>query len=134
MPRIHVAIVDNDTAQDLLSGRKRVESRFARHRRPPYGCVSRGDHIYFKHSGDMVIGRAAVTRVLQFDDLTPGAIEDLRRRYNHAIRATPAYWYARRNRRFGVLIWLARLRPPDNAPAVPRQYGNGWILPVGEGC
>jgi hypothetical protein len=125
---VHVAIVEPRFARALLSGRKRIESRFSRRRRLPYGHVSRGDQVYFKLSGNRVIGRTRIALVEQFDDLTPAAMTSLRKRYNTDILAPPTYWHARRHSRYGVLIWLERLAPlPHNLP-IPRQYGSGWLL------
>ena len=125
---MHVAIVEPGFAQGLLSGRKRIESRFARRRRLPYGRVFRGDQIYFKVSGDGIIGRSRVARVEQFEDLTPAAMSSLRRRYNTDILAPTAYWHARRHCRYGVLIWLERFAAHQLNLPVPRQYGGGWLL------
>jgi hypothetical protein len=104
--RVHAAIVDARVAGGLLDGRKRLESRFARQRRLPYGRISVGDEIYFKVSGSVVIGHSAVLGIREFENLTPATITAIRRRYNHVILAPSAYWRARRNSRFGVLIWL----------------------------
>ena len=128
MSAIHVAIVDRLTAEKLLAGPKRVESRFGKRRCYPHGRVSRGDKIYFKVSGSAIIGHGRVTRVQEFHDLTPTAIDALRKRYNHAVLAPPAYWQARRLCRFGVLIWLTRFTPQSPAIPVPRQYGAGWVV------
>jgi ASC-1-like (ASCH) protein len=118
-------------ATGLLSGRKRVESRFARRRRLPYGRVSPGDEVYFKVSGGYIIGRSRVARVRQFDALTPRAIDTLRRRYNQAIKAPDAYWDARRDCRYGVLIWLRGFSRRVRRIPVPRQYGSGWVVLAG---
>ncbi len=128
MSAAHVAIIDGRLAAGLLTGHKRVESRFARRRRPPYGRVFPEDEIHFKVSGCDIIGHAPVTRVRQFDKLTPTLIESLRRRYNRLILAPPAYWRARRQCRYGVLIWLGRFRGRAIRLAVPRQYGNAWMV------
>jgi len=128
MPGVHAAIIDPHLADSLLDGRKRVESRFARQRRLPYGRVSTGDRIYFKVSGQGVIGHAHVLRVRQFDNLTPRTIDSLRRRYNHTIFAPHAYWHARRDCRFGVLIWLGPFIRRTTRRKIPRQYGAGWVL------
>jgi len=128
MPAIHVAIIDARMAASLLDGRKRVESRFARQRRLPYGRVCPGDRIHFKVSGARIIGHARAIRVREFDDLSPAAMESLRWRYNRAILAPPAYWRARRRCRYGVLIWLGAFIRRASRVAIPRQYGNGWVL------
>jgi hypothetical protein len=128
VPRIHAAIIDARLASGLLDGRKRVETRFARQRRLPYGRISVGDEIYFKISGQDIIGHAPAIRVQHFDDLTPAAIDALREKYNHAILAPRHYWRARRDCRFGVLIWLGPVRRWAGRARIPRQYGAGWVL------
>ena len=128
MGNVHVAIVGPSLAPALHSGHKCIESRFTRRRRPPYGRVFRGDQVYFKVSGGGIIGRSRVARVEQFEDLTPAAMSSLRRRYNAAILAPKAYWHARRDCRYGVLIWLERFSPHRLNLPVPRQYGSGWLV------
>jgi hypothetical protein len=128
LPTSHVAIVDARLAASLLSGRKRIESRFARQQRLPYGRVSPGDRIYFKVAGGEVIGHARALRVRHFDNLTPHAIHALRARYDDAIRAPSAYWHARRKCRYAVLIWLTAFNARSCRLAVRRQYGGGWLV------
>jgi len=128
VPRIHAAIIDARLASGLLEGRKRVETRFARQRRLPYGRISAGDEIYFKISGQDIIGHTSAVRVQHFDDLTPAAIDALRQKYNHAILAPRHYWRARRDCRFGVLIWLGPVNHRAGRATIPRQYGAGWVL------
>lgn len=128
MSRIHVAIVDSHAAGVLLDGRKRVESRFARQRRLPFGRISAGDEVWFKQSGGSVIGRTRVLRVREFSNLTAAAIAAIRRSYNHIIRAPSAYWRARQDCRFGVLIWLGPFVRRETRRRIPRQYGAGWVL------
>ena len=128
MHRTHVAIVDRDTARHLLAGRKRIESRFSRRRRPPLGRAHPGDTVHFKISGGQVIGTARITLVREFDQLSPGAMRRLRGRFNDAILAPARYWTARRHCHYGLLIWITTLVPPPAGLRVPRQYGNGWIV------
>jgi hypothetical protein len=66
--------------------------------------------------------------VRQFDNLTPPTIDAIRQRYNRGILAPAAYWDARRNCRFAVLIWLGPLVRQALRRPVPRQYGTGWLL------
>jgi hypothetical protein len=126
-PAIHLAIIDRRTAGCLSDGVKRIETRFSNSRRAPFGRVRPGDLVVFKISGGKVLGAAAITRVRQYDHLTPAQVAEIRRRYGPLICAPPAYWRSRRNRRYAVLIWLARLGPPPPLQP-PRQYGNGWLV------
>jgi ASC-1-like (ASCH) protein len=129
---MHVAIVDFHAARGLIAGVKRVESRLYRSKRSPYGRIRRGETIYFKLSGGEIIGATRALRVLEFGDLTPRGVERLRRRYGRVVRAPAEYWRARRDCRYGVLIWLAPLREPLAGPPLARQYGNGWLTLGGD--
>jgi hypothetical protein len=125
---VHVAIIEPDLADPLAAGRKRIESRFARGRRLPFGRVFPGDEVYFKVAGAEIIGLTSVRRVIEFVDLNPARITAIRRRFGRSILAPPAYWRARRGCRYGVLIWLGRFTSIETTPRVPRQFGNAWLL------
>jgi hypothetical protein len=127
-----VAIIDAIAAGQLLSGRKRIESRLSRSRRLPFGRIDVGDAVHFKLSGGSVIGTAHVKHVRHFDCLTPQRVHALQRQYNQAICAPPAYWRARRHCRYAVLIWVDQLASPPPALHVPRQFGGAWLELPGE--
>lgn len=132
-PLVHLAIVGGDAAQQLLSGRKRVESRFLTRRCAPFACVHAGDMLHFKLCGGDLIGTSRVAAVIQYEGLTPGELYRIRRRYGRYILAPPGYWAARRHCRYAVLIWLSPLRPPPGNLRVPRQYGGAWLVLPGAG-
>lgn len=126
--QLHLAIVDRVTAQRLLSGQKRIESRFSKSRRAPFGRVVRGDILLFKLSGGQTLGMSEAMLVKEYDRLDRDALDRIRRRHGKWICAPEAYWRARRFCRYGTLIWLGPLRPPPESFRPPRQYGNGWVV------
>jgi hypothetical protein len=128
LARTHLAIIQRWLVAPLLAGEKRIESRFMRQKHLPYGRIAAGDRIYFKAAGGQVIGLYKAVRVMQFERLSPAAVLALRRRYDHAIRAGAGYWRARRDCRYGVLIWLGRMKNVAGLAAPPRQYGSGWMI------
>jgi hypothetical protein len=126
--RSHVAIVRPGVALALLRGVKRIETRFYRQRRPPWGRISPGDLVHFKLSGGAFIGSTQVLFVKEVASLTPRAIARLRRTYGRAIHASAAYWSGRRTARYGVLTGLGLLSASPRSIAIPRQYGSGWLV------
>ncbi len=125
--RRHIALIDRMFAADLLAGRKTIESRFMKTRRPPFGVVQAGDLIIFKISGGPMVGAWRASWVREFAGLSPSAMQTISRRYNNRILAPRCYWRARRNARYGILIGLASC---DDFPAdirYQRQFGNAWI-------
>ena len=128
MARQHLAIVSSSAASALVRGTKRIETRFSRQKRAPYGRISRGDVVYFKLCGGTVVGSAQVSAIEEFTGLTPARVDAVRRAYASRVRAPNAYWAARRRCRYGVLIWLEPLRPVPRGLTFPRQYGGGWVV------
>jgi hypothetical protein len=126
--RTHVAIVAGGVAEALQRGVKRIETRFYRQRRLPFGRISTGDTVHFKRCGGNVFASAQVLSVKEVSGLTPAAVDRLRRTYRVAVCASAGYWFARRRARYGVLIWLGPLRRPTIGVRVPRQYGSGWLV------
>ena len=63
----HLSIFKGDAGELILSGKKTVDSRFARRRIPPFEVVSSGDIVYIKRSGKDIIGQFKVKRVIFFD-------------------------------------------------------------------
>lgn len=127
MGRAHVAIIDDSAVRQLLSGRKRIETRFYCSRRPPFDRIGVGDRIYFKRAGGEIIGTTYARIILQFHALTPGRIDQLCHDHNCCVCAPAHYWRARRHCRYGVLIWIGPLEPAPRQIVVPRQYGSAWI-------
>jgi len=128
MTRTHIAIVRPFAAEALLSGNKRIETRFYQQRRPPFGQIAAGEIVHFKISGGDLIGCPQVTEAKELESLSPGAIRRIRSRFNHAILAPREYWAARDLCRLGILIWLTPLTRPSRPVVIPRQFGAGWII------
>lgn len=124
----HIAIVTPAIGSAIVTGRKKIESRFYRTIRPPIGSIRPGDHIFFKAVGGPFVQTVEVTRVREFRDLKPNDVSAVRREYGTKICGSTTYWRGKRNARYGSLIWFRPVDPPRRYPAVPRQYGNGWIV------
>lgn len=67
----HIAIMNKKWGliPRILSGQKKIESRWYVHKVAPWNKISAGDIVWFKDSGCMVTARAEVVRVLQFEDI-----------------------------------------------------------------
>jgi len=67
----------------ILHGEKTAESRWYKNKYQPWNRITAGDAIYFKDSGGPVRAKARVTRVLQFENLTPEKTKEILRKYGH---------------------------------------------------
>jgi len=123
----HLAIVHKPYIDLILAGAKTIESRLTRVRCAPFGRVEPGDVIFFKEASGPVRARARVARVREHEDLTPGAVERLRRSLNGEIRGERDYWIAKREARFACLLWIEAVEPTPDWPVTPRMNGRGWL-------
>jgi len=129
MPRrTHVAIVRPELVPALLHGEKRIETRFYRSRRSPYGQIAVGDIVHFKRTGGGLFGSTQVTSAKEVGNLTTREFDQLQQRYARRVRASAAYWRQKRRSRYGVLIGLGALVQPPANLAVPRQFGTAWLV------
>jgi len=79
----HIAIMKKSwgLTKKVLLGQKTVESRWYKTKRAPWDRIKSGDTIFFKDSGEPVSVRARVTRVLQFEGLTPEKTNQILTKY-----------------------------------------------------
>jgi len=81
----HLVILKKPYMAAILTGRKRVESRFTRTRRAFIGRVEPGDMLFLKQSSGPVCATAQVAAVKNYDGLTPEKIFELKREHNEEI-------------------------------------------------
>jgi predicted transcriptional regulator len=75
----HIAIMKKSwhLIQKILTGEKTIETRWYISKKAPWDKVKKGDTIYFKDTGDPVIGRAEVSNVVQIDNLYAEKIDKI---------------------------------------------------------
>jgi len=73
----HVAIMRKSwgLTQKILSGQKKIESRWYKSKRSPWGKIEKDDVVYFKNSGEPVSIKTEVEKVISFSDLTPEKVK-----------------------------------------------------------
>lgn len=94
----------------ILSGEKKIESRWYKHKRAPWDKIHAGDVVYFKNSGEPVTIKATVSKVLQFDSLTPEKVAEILQLYGADDGITPEdmpkFFEMFRDKKYGLLIFL----------------------------
>lgn len=124
----HIAILSHKTVlEKILAGQKTIETRFSRLKSLPFGQVQAGDVIYFKLSGGLVLARAVVARVEEFDDLTPSRIQELARRYEKELAISEDFLARKLESKYASLIFLEKVEACE--PWQYKQGGRaGWII------
>lgn len=103
----HLAIFDKkECIEKILNGEKTMEGRLAREKTLPYGKIQKGDEIYLKESGGMIVGKVEVDNVLFYDNLTPEMIGGLRKEYSKELSVDEKFWQKYSKSKYATLIFL----------------------------
>lgn len=112
----HVAIMKKSWGliPKILSGEKKIESRWSIYKCAPWGKVKRGDTIYFKNSGEPVVAKASVDKIEEYENLNPDKVKALLRKYGGkngiAVNNLENTISWAKNKRYCTLIFLINPR------------------------
>lgn len=108
----HVAIMRKSwgLTQKILTGEKKIESRWYRMKRTPFDTIAKKDTVYFKDSGEPVSMKASVSNVMQFSLLTPEKVKQILKKYGKDDgigKEQIEEYYARfQDKKYCILIFL----------------------------
>ena len=124
----HVAIMNRSwgLTRKILSGTKKIESRWYLSRYAPWDRTMAGEVVYFKDSGEPVTIKAEVEKVLQFQDLTPQKVKTILDDYGQADGlerdAIPKFFEMFKEKRYCILLFL------KNPQAIePFEVNKSWF-------
>jgi len=127
MAKSHLVILKKPYLDAILEGRKQIESRFTKIKRPAFGRVLAGDKLFLKVSSGPVCATAIVAAVKNFENLTPGHIIEIKRRYNQYIKGSDEYWDSKMDSRFGFLVWLTDVKPIGPV-LIHKKDWRAWVV------
>lgn len=123
----HIAILKQPFFNMVLSGEKTIESRWSMNKTAPFNKIKKGDTVWLKETGKNVTAKAVAEKV-EFYNLTPEKVEDIRIKYGKQI-GTDKFedWIGTLQKKYCTLIWLkdvTLIKPIQ----VRRSNGAGWIV------
>lgn len=131
----HIAIMRKSwgLTRKILSGQKRIESRWYKVKYRPWGQIKKGEIVYFKDSGEPVKLKAEVERVIQFSGLTPHRVSEILEKYGKddgfGQEEIPEFFKRFRDKKYCILIFLKN--PQEIKPFEIDKTGFGamsaWI-------
>ena len=125
----HLAIFKGEAGDLILTGKKRVESRFSKVKNPPFGVISSGDLVYIKPSGKDIIGEFRVKKVISFDGISPEDLASIQEKYGKALAADKFYWLSRKDSKYGTLIFIGDCTRFITSPIkIKKTDLRGWVV------
>ena len=129
----HLAIMKKswELTEKIITGKKKIESRWYKQKRSPWDKIKAGDKIYFKDSGEPVNILATAEKVLQFQDLNPKKVKEIINQYGNAIalQDLEASFNLNKDKKYCMLIYLKNPRKIQSFNINKKGYGNmsAWI-------
>jgi hypothetical protein len=125
---VHVAVLIEPYLRLILDGDKTVESRFARRRYPPYGCLRSGDVILLKRTGGPIMGICQATEV-SFHERHDGSWQPIRDVFAQALCAVDEeFWQQRETTSYATLVVLSRVCRLAPSLDFHKRDRRGWMV------
>jgi len=127
----HVAIMKKSwgLTQKILSGEKKIESRWYKSRCSPWGRIIKGDTVYYKDSGEPVTIKAEVEKIISFSDLFPKKVKQILNKYgkDDGIEENKItdFFNLLKNKKYCLLIFLKN--PEKIKPFEVNKKGFGMM-------
>lgn len=132
----HVAIMKKSwgLVPKIISGEKKIESRWYKNKSAPWGKIKKGDAVYFKNSGEPISVITKVEKVISFSDLTPRKVKDILNEYGKEDGIEkdkiPEFFKLFKDKKYCLLIFLNN--PKQIEPFEINKAGFGtmsaWLI------
>ena len=119
----------------ILSGEKRLESRWYANKFRPWNKIDEGDTVYFKNSGEPVTVKAQVSKVVQVSDLTPNKVRKLLWNYTKDDglgiddEKLEEFYERFKNKKYAMFIYLKQAEPIEPFEIDKAGFGamSAWV-------
>jgi predicted transcriptional regulator len=131
--RKHLAILSKTAIKRIFSGQKTIETRFSKHRIPPFGLISKGDLVYMKPPGEDIIGQFHVKKVFSYEGLTPTDVKKIFAEYREQIsfgniEEDKVYEKQKQDSHYGTLIFVDSSEQFITSPVrIKKSDMRGWM-------
>lgn len=131
----HLAIMRKSwgLTQKILTGKKKIESRWYKVKYPPWNRIKSSEIVYFKDSGEPVTIKAEVDKVIQFSDLTPGKVKDILIEYGNddgiEKEKITDFFELFKNKKYCMLVFLRNPQKIEPFEINKKGFGSmsSWI-------
>jgi len=105
----HVVELNREPLEKIIKRERTVEPIFSREKKPPFKSVNVDDTIYLKIKDGFAIAKAKVTKVEDYQNLTPEIATKLIEEHKEEIKPTNIMFERDIYYKYATLIWLDNL-------------------------
>jgi len=129
----HVAIMKKSWGllPKILSGEKKIESRWYKNKYSPWDKIKQDDFVYFKDSGCPVSLKAEVEKVIQVSDLNSERVREILNKYGKedGIEDISKFFELFKDKKYCMLIFLRKPQKIEPFDINKKGFGamSAWI-------
>jgi len=127
----HLAIMKKSwkLIEKILSGEKKIESRWYKCRYSPWNKIKKGEVVYFKDSGENVTVKAEVEKVIQFSNLDYLKVREILDKYGDELGVDDDFFEIVKDKKYCILIFLRNPEKVEPFGIDKTGYGmmGSWI-------
>lgn len=134
----HLAIMKKEwgLTTKILTGEKKVETRWYQNKIAPWDQIYPGDWVYFKDSGEPVHIKAKVERVEQYENLSRKKVIELLSKYAQADGlgvdkgSIQKFYHLFKNKKYCIVIYLTSPQQVESFEINKKGYGTqtAWLV------
>lgn len=130
----HLAIISKQAIEQIIKGKKTIESRFSQKKIVPFGVVHPNDTVYFKEPGKDICGQFSVKKVISFENIDEEdwgtVIKFYGKRISLSIKDLDVKFFeAHKKSKFGTLIFINSVEQLITAPfSIKKKDQRGWVV------
>lgn len=117
----------------ILSGEKKIESRWYKTKHSLWGKIKAGDRVFFKNSGEPITVVCKVYKVIKFESLTPEKVKEILDKYGQddGISKEKIYYFYElfKEKKYCLLIFLTEVEKVESFEVDKTGFGQmaAWI-------
>jgi len=105
----HVAELTREPLEKIIKGERKIEPIFIREETPPYRSINVDDTVYFKMKDGFAIAKATVSKVENYEDLTPEKATEIIEEHREEISPSEIMFERDIYYKYATLIWIDKL-------------------------
>jgi hypothetical protein len=126
--RFHIAILWQPYLDLIFAGKKKKELRLLKVQCAPYHGTFKGDPLWLKESGGLMLGEAVAGEVIKFYDLTPAKIKALTTEYADDLQIQPGFLTdSKLESKYAVVIDLEQVQKYVTPRPFKQNGRSAWI-------
>ena len=127
MANCHLVILKKPYLDAILSGKKKVESRFSKSRRNFLNSIKAGDLLFLKQSSSPVCATARVEKVRFYENINSRLIMEIKKQFNSLICGDEDFWQSALDCRFATLVRLTDVKRIEPV-RINKKDWRAWVV------